>query len=157
MQIWVTIADATGSSSSSTSVLASASTAVAGQQCQCGDDRHRHRHRRKVRRWYAAVPDSSRARADRHRSRTWHAGTLANWIIRAAELHYSRLYEALRRTLLSRPLIHDDETTVQVLKEPGKDAQSTSYMWVYRSAEDCAQPVVLFDYWRERSSIDAVS
>ncbi len=41
------------------------------------------------------------------------------------------LYEALRRTLLSQPLIHGDETTVQVLKEPGKAAQSTSYMWVY--------------------------
>lgn len=72
--------------------------------------------------------------------------TLANWIIRPAELHYSRLYEALRKTLLSQQLIHGDETTVQVLKEPGKTAQSTSYMWVYRSAEDCSEPVVLFDY-----------
>jgi hypothetical protein len=73
-------------------------------------------------------------------------GTLANWIIRPAGLHYSRLYEALRRTLLSQTLIHGDETTVQVLKEPGRAAQSTSYMWVYRSAEDCPEPVVLFDY-----------
>lgn len=73
-------------------------------------------------------------------------GTLANWIIRPAELHYSRLYDALRRTLLSQPLIRGDETTVQVLKEPGKTAQSTSYMWVYRSAEDSPEPVVLFDY-----------
>ncbi|WP_454824726.1 IS66 family transposase [Paraburkholderia xenovorans] len=73
-------------------------------------------------------------------------GTLANWIIRPAELHYSRLYEALRRTLLAQALIHGDETTVQVLKEPGRAAQSTSYMWTYRSAEDCAEPVVLFDY-----------
>jgi hypothetical protein len=72
--------------------------------------------------------------------------TLANWIIRPAELHYSRLYEALRKTLLSQQLIHGDETTVQVLKEPGKAAQSTSYMWVYRSAENCPEPVVLFDY-----------
>jgi transposase len=73
-------------------------------------------------------------------------GTLANWIIRPAQLHYSRLYEALRRTLLSQPLIHGDETTVQVLKEEGKTAQSKSYMWTYRSEEDCEQPVVLFDY-----------
>ncbi|WP_367395284.1 IS66 family transposase [Cupriavidus sp. Agwp_2] len=73
-------------------------------------------------------------------------GTLANWIIRPAQLHYSRLYEALRRTLLSQPLIHADETTVQVLKEEGRAAQSKSYMWVYRSAEDCEHPVVLFDY-----------
>jgi hypothetical protein len=60
-------------------------------------------------------------------------GTLANWIIRPAELHYSRLYEALRRRLLSQPLIHGDETTVHVLKEPGKTAQNTAYMWVYRT------------------------
>jgi len=73
-------------------------------------------------------------------------GTLANWIIRPAELHYSRLYEALRQTLLSQPLIHGDETTVQVLKEEGKSAQSKSYMWTYRSAQDSEQPVVLFDY-----------
>ena len=73
-------------------------------------------------------------------------GTLANWIIRPAELHYRRLYDTLRRTLLSQQLIHGDETTVQVLKEPGKTAQSTSYMWVYRSAEDSPEPVVLFDY-----------
>jgi transposase len=52
-------------------------------------------------------------------------GTLANWIIRPAELHYSRLYEALRKTLLSQQLIHGDETTLQVLKEPGKAAQNT--------------------------------
>jgi transposase len=57
-------------------------------------------------------------------------GTLAHWIIRPAELHYRRLVDALRKTLLSQPLIHGDETTVQVLKEPGKTAQSKSYMWV---------------------------
>ena len=73
-------------------------------------------------------------------------GTLANWIIRPAEMHYSRLYEAMRQTLLSQPLIHGDETTVQVLKEEGKTPQSTSYMWTYRSAGDSEQPVVLFDY-----------
>ena len=73
-------------------------------------------------------------------------GTLANWIIRPAELHYHRLVDALRKTLLSQPLIHGDETTVQALKEPGKTAQSKSYMWVYRSAEECASAVVLLDY-----------
>ncbi|KML38041.1 transposase, partial [Burkholderia cepacia] len=60
--------------------------------------------------------------------------------------HYSRLYDALHKALLSQPLIHGDETTVQVLKEPGKAAQSKSYMWCFRSAEDCAEPVVLFEY-----------
>uniref|UniRef100_UPI002028D33C IS66 family transposase n=2 Tax=Caballeronia TaxID=1827195 RepID=UPI002028D33C len=73
-------------------------------------------------------------------------GTLANWIIRPAQLHYSRLFEALKRVLRSQGLIHGDETTVQVLNEEGKSAQSTSYMWCYRSAQDSEEPVVLFDY-----------
>ncbi|KVG41370.1 hypothetical protein WS82_31965, partial [Burkholderia sp. MSMB2041] len=34
----------------------------------------------------------------------------------------------------------------QVLKENGRNAQDKSYMWVYRSAEDSEQPVVLFEY-----------
>lgn len=73
-------------------------------------------------------------------------GTLANWVIRPAELHFTRLYETMRRTLLSQPLIHGDETTIQVLKEHGRAAQSKSFMWVYRSAQDSEQPVVLFEY-----------
>lgn len=73
-------------------------------------------------------------------------GTLANWIIRPSELHFRRLFDALRKTLLSQPLIHGDETRVQVLKEPGKSAQSKSYTWCYRSAENCAAPVVLLDH-----------
>lgn len=77
-------------------------------------------------------------------------GTLANWIIRPAELHYKRLYDALKKILLSQELIHGDETTVQVLKEKDRKAQDTSYMWVYRSAADSEQPVVLFEYQQGR-------
>lgn len=73
-------------------------------------------------------------------------GTLAHWVIRPSELHYTRLYDALKKTLLSQWLIHGDETTLQVLKELGRSAQSKSYMWVYRSAEGCPEPVVLFEY-----------
>jgi transposase len=73
-------------------------------------------------------------------------GTMGNWVIKPTELHLTRLYDAMRVILLSQPLIHGDETTVQVLKEPGKSAQSKSYMWTYRSAQDCEQPVVLFEY-----------
>jgi transposase len=54
-------------------------------------------------------------------------GTLAHWVIRPSELHYTRLYDALKKTLLSQWLIHGDETTLQVLKELGRSAQSKSY------------------------------
>ena len=59
--------------------------------------------------------------------------TLANWMIRSAEL-LKPLYEALKQRLLKQPAIMADETTVQVLNEPGRDATKKSYMWLYRNA-----------------------
>jgi transposase len=73
-------------------------------------------------------------------------GTLGNWVIRSADLHLLRLYEVLKQKLRSQPLVHGDETWVQVLKEDGRDAQAKSFMWAYRSGQDSEQPVVLFDY-----------
>ena len=51
-------------------------------------------------------------------------GALGNWVIRSADLHLLRLYEALKQNLRSQPLVHGDETWVQVLKEDGRDAQA---------------------------------
>jgi transposase len=73
-------------------------------------------------------------------------GTMGQWMVGAAQRHLQRLYEAMQDVLLAQPLIHGDETRVQVLQEDGKSAQSQSYMWVYRSAEACSEPVVLFEY-----------
>ncbi len=56
----------------------------------------------------------------------------------------------MRDRLLESAYLQMDETTVQVLKEPGKTAQATSYLWVQRSGE-CAQPVVLYDYAPSRA------
>lgn len=60
------------------------------------------------------------------------------------------LINLLRDRLLESGYLQMDETTAQVLKEPGKPAQSQSYMWVQRSA-DVDRPVVLFDYDPSRS------
>ena len=62
-------------------------------------------------------------------------GTLAHWCIKAGVL-LTPLYAALHQELLTEPLIHGDETTVQVLNEAGRQAQSNSYMWVYRTASE---------------------
>ncbi|NLM66473.1 MAG: transposase, partial [Enterococcus sp.] len=43
-------------------------------------------------------------------------------------------------------VLHIDETTVQVLKEPGKAAQSKSYMWVYRTSGKAKNHIILYDY-----------
>lgn len=73
-------------------------------------------------------------------------GTLGNWVIRSCELHLQRVYNVLKQKLRSQPLIHGDETFVQVLKEDGRDAKDKSFMWAYRSGQDSEQPVVLFEY-----------
>lgn len=80
-------------------------------------------------------------------------GALAHWVIGSSEKHLHRIYEALKLRLRSQPLIHGDETTVQVLKEKDKEATSTSYMWAYRSSEDSDEPIVLLDYQPGRGQI----
>ncbi len=56
----------------------------------------------------------------------------------------------LRDHLLDLPLIHGDETHVQVLKETGKSAPSKSYMWMQMSPGSGVQgmgpPIRLFGY-----------
>ena len=80
-------------------------------------------------------------------------GALGHWVIGSSEKHLSRIYDALKLRLRSQPLIHGDETTVQVLKEKDREATSTSYMWAYRSGEDSDEPIVLLDYQPGRGQI----
>jgi transposase len=75
--------------------------------------------------------------------------TLANWMIKGADW-LDPLYDRMHQHLLSQDVLHADETTVQVLKEPERVAQTKSYMWLYRSGRD-GPPIVLFDYQRTRS------
>src|SRR5690606_5061213 len=77
--------------------------------------------------------------------------TLANWTLAASERWLQRVYNRLHAHLLSRDILHADETTVQVLHEPGRSAQNTSYMWLYRSGRD-GPPIVLFDYQTTRAA-----
>jgi transposase len=70
--------------------------------------------------------------------------TLANWMIRAGEL-IQPLINLMRERLLAYDILQMDETTVQVLKEPGKSAQSKSYLWVQRGGPP-EHPLILYDY-----------
>jgi len=45
---------------------------------------------------------------------------------------------------------HADETTLQVLHEPGKTPQSKSYMWLYRTSGDAEKAIVLYQYQPSR-------
>lgn len=80
-------------------------------------------------------------------------GSMARWMIKISEL-FRPLLNLMQDDLLESTVVHADETTVQVLKESGKKAESKSYMWVRcRSGPD--YPIILFDYDPSRSKTAA--
>ena len=80
---------------------------------------------------------------------------MSHWLLRAAEDWLEPIYQELPRELLKRDVLHGDETTLQVLKEPGKSAQSKCYMWLYRTGGDAEHPIVLYDYRPDRKAKNA--
>ena len=77
--------------------------------------------------------------------------TLANWMMYGATKWLSSLYERLHEHLLEQDILHADETTLQVLSEPGRSATSKSYMWLYRTGRD-VPAIVLYDYQQTRAA-----
>lgn len=76
--------------------------------------------------------------------------TLARWMIQASE-RMEPLIERLRQYLRSSPVIHMDETRVQVNDETDREASATSYMWLQRGSPPEGGSVVLFDYRSSRA------
>ncbi len=72
--------------------------------------------------------------------------TMSNWMLRCARDYLEPIYEELRRRLILCVMLHADETTLQVLREAGKKAQTKSYMWLCRTSGDAEHPIVLYDY-----------
>ena len=83
--------------------------------------------------------------------------TMANWVIRCSQDYLNPIVEHLRKELLSRDIVHCDETPVQVLKEEGKKPQTQSYMWLYRTGNDEKSPIILYDYQPSRNGDHAVT
>lgn len=73
---------------------------------------------------------------------------LANWMVRCGAL-VQPLINLLLEHICAQPVVHLDETTNQVLNEPGKTAQSKSYMWL--TAAYGKQPAIVFRYDATRS------
>ena len=78
--------------------------------------------------------------------------TMANWLIYIYEHYFKSFIDLLMLNLLAHDVLHGDETTVQVLHEDGKKAQSKSYMWVTRTSGESKTPIVLFKYSPNRSA-----
>ena len=82
--------------------------------------------------------------------------TMANWVIQNSEAFFLPMYEYFQRKLLERKFAMADETPLQVLHEPGRRAQTQSYMWLFRSGEDGLPPIILYKYSETRAGENAV-
>jgi transposase len=80
--------------------------------------------------------------------------TLAASVVRVGQA-VQPVINLLRDHLLESGLVCGDETPVQVLKEPGRVAQSKSYMWCQMSG--IGPPVLLFAYSATRSTARAAT
>jgi transposase len=70
--------------------------------------------------------------------------TLCQQVVKAGELTQP-LINLLEENALGYPVLQMDETPVQVLNEPGKTAQSQSYMWVMRGGPP-KQSAIIYHY-----------
>jgi len=73
--------------------------------------------------------------------------TMASWIIKVAE-KCSMMVDMMCAEIRSGPYVQIDETPVQVLEEPGREATTKSYMWVFRGGD---KPVLMYQYHPTRS------
>jgi len=78
--------------------------------------------------------------------------TMSNWLVRCSEDWFGQVYDRMKVRLLGHDVLHADETTVQVLHEPDKTAESNSYMWLYRTSGDAEKPTVVYEYQPDRKA-----
>jgi transposase len=76
-------------------------------------------------------------------------GIMAHNVIHVAG-RCNPLVELMEKEIRSGPLIQIDETTVQVMKEPGRANTTKSYMWVFRGGTR-DHPVLIYQYHPTRS------
>ena len=55
------------------------------------------------------------------------------------------LYHRMHEHPLAQDILHADETTLQVLRELGRSAETTSYLWLYRTGRS-GPPIILYNY-----------
>ena len=78
--------------------------------------------------------------------------TMANWLLNTSEKWLRPVYDTLCEQLRKESVLHADETTLQVLKEPGRSSASKSYMWLYRTSGCAEQAIVLYEYQSTRKA-----
>ena len=75
--------------------------------------------------------------------------TLAHWMVKMGDL-VEPLMDRVKKEIRAHDLVQCDETPFQVLKEPGKTAQSQSYLWALRGGPQ-EHPLIYYEYDPSRS------
>ena len=71
---------------------------------------------------------------------------MANWVIKCSLCYLVAIYMLLKMYMLKETVLHADETTFQVLREPGRAAQTKSYEWIYRTSGYAEHKIMIYDY-----------
>ncbi len=101
-----------------------------------------------------ALPLERQAKIFTHRFGVPFTGTtLSAWMIKTAALRLQPLIDRLRALQNRSGYIQADETTLQVLNEPGKKAQSKSYVWL--KVSHAPYPIVMMHYADNRAGATA--
>jgi transposase len=79
--------------------------------------------------------------------------TLAQWV-GACGVRLQPLVEAMKEKLLSRPVLHADETPVPMLK-PGLGRTHRAYLWSYSTSEYDELKTVIYDFTESRGGVHA--
>jgi transposase len=73
---------------------------------------------------------------------------MANWIVKSSEDWLKRLYDRMHMHLINEPIIHADETEMNVLDEKNN---KKNYMWLYSSAIHGNHQIKLYEYQPSRA------
>jgi len=76
---------------------------------------------------------------------------MSNWLIYCALNYLIAIYSLLKVHLLKETVQHADETSLQVLHEPGRAAKTKSYEWLYRTSGCAGHQIVIYEYQMTRS------
>jgi len=76
--------------------------------------------------------------------------TMSNWLVYCAQNYLVAIYSLLISYLVREEICHADETSVQVLHEPDRDAKTKSFEWIYRTGRCSEHPIVIYEYQETR-------
>ena len=86
--------------------------------------------------------------------------SMSNWTLLSANRYARPVFEEMKNRLFKEPVIHADETRVNVINEPEKKTNGKAHksqMWVYFSGKHAEKFMALFEYRRTRKGEDAAA